>query len=526
MTPVRGTMALDVVKAFQRVVLPEARELGDVRRNATLFLAKKAGDRRSSFERDLNPAVNVTRLNEVPYLASLGYVMAAGLLTNESTTRIKLGLDGVTRRAAHTAERTGYADDALCSSGLLLLARAVGDNALAERLQVHLLQSSFSDFGVAALVAVVTSASVRVTVDPSERVVEYLSAALLLDRIDPALVRKCFLHLPVDLEGQLLREVTSPAFQVAADFGGMVVLAALEATLSLPSGDAPPADGPCDVGIVVALREEFRVLFDRLAGQHTHVDDEGRAYYLFDVPTVGGHRPYRCVATMIGDAGTNRAGVVAEKMLGRWDPAVLAIVGIAGGIHGDVRIGDVIIASEVNNYLEGAKAVDDPGGEFRRAGDSFKANYALLQRVRNFEFANQEHFRRWERACKERRTVIGDATGALLRAGLLRDVPALLDGHLASGPLVVTSKEFASWIHAGDRACLAVEMEAAGVMIVAHMDSRRCDALIVRGVSDLGDERKAQLDSIGDGSLRRFAMENATDFLWALMEAGVLPKRP
>jgi len=48
----------------------------------------------------------------------------------------------------------------------------------------------------------------------------------------------------------------------------------------------------------------------------------------------------------------------------------------------------------------------------------------------------------------------------------------------------------------------------------------------VRGVSDFADDRKAALDQIGDGRLRRYAMENATDFLWSLMEAGVLRRGP
>jgi nucleoside phosphorylase len=306
----------------------------------------------------------------------------------------------------------------------------------------------------------------------------------------------------------------------------MVILDALEASIALPEGDLPPVDGRCDVAVVVALKEEFRFLFERFESRHTHVEDGGCSYYVFDVPGVTASRPFRCVATLIGEMGTNRTGVVVEKAFGRWDPSIVVLVGIAGGIHDDIKLGDVVVASEVENYFEGAKASDSAGKtEFRRAGDSFKTNHALLGRVRNFEFTNRAAYRRWEQICSERRKTLRSDVDALVRDGLLRALPAQREGHIASGPLVVTSKEFTSWIREGDRSCIAIEMEAGGLMIAAHMDTEHRDALVVRGISDFGDERKAKLDATGGGALRRYAMENAVDFVWALIENGVIGRK-
>ncbi len=67
-------------------------------------------------------------------------------------------------------------------------------------------------------------------------------------------------------------------------------------------------------------------------------------------------------------------------------------------------------------------------------------------------------------------------------------------------------------------------MEGGGLMIAAHMNAAKRDALVIRAVSDFADDRKAALDQIGGGRLRRYAMENAADFLWLLIEAGVLPR--
>jgi len=67
-------------------------------------------------------------------------------------------------------------------------------------------------------------------------------------------------------------------------------------------------------------------------------------------------------------------------------------------------------------------------------------------------------------------------------------------------------------------------MESGGLAISAHMNTESTKALVVRGISDYGDERKKQLDSVGEGALRRYAMRNATAFLWTLISSGVLPK--
>jgi hypothetical protein len=49
--------------------------------------------------------------------------------------------------------------------------------------------------------------------------------------------------------------------------------------------------------------------------------------------------------------------------------------------------------------------------------------------------------------------------------------------------------------------------------------------MMLRGISDFGDKRKKELDKIGKGGLRRYAMGNAISLLWQLMEAGILPRR-
>lgn len=517
--------ALDVVQSFRALVIPDARELGDVRRNAALFLARNAGERRSSFERNLRPALDAARLTEVPYLASVGYLVAAGVLAHPPIELLRSSLLKMVRRAPHTAERSGYADDSLCACGLLLLARAVNEADCITSLEESLSNMLPVDAATACIGAEIFAGLARISLPLDSNSPEQVAAATLLHRFDDALARKLFPGFPLDLEGHLLGLLAQQTYSPAADLASMLILAAVEVSVAVPDEEQPSPDGRCDVGIIVALKEEFRVLFERFEKRHTHVDEGGRSYYVFEVATLAGERPYRCVATLVGDMGTNRTGIITEKLLARWDPAAIVVVGIAGGIHKDVRLGDVVVGSEVSNYVEGAKAVDGATGvSFESAGDAFKAKHALLDRVRNFEFANRASFLKWEAACETRCRALGPDVEPLRTNDLLPSKPAQREGHVASGPFVVTSSAFVAWIRTRDRACLCVEMESGGAMITGHMDPQQRDVLVVRSISDLADDRKAALDKIGGGALRTYAMENALDFLWALLEAGVLPR--
>ena len=48
--------------------------------------------------------------------------------------------------------------------------------------------------------------------------------------------------------------------------------------------------------------------------------------------------------------------------------------------------------------------------------------------------------------------------------------------------------------------------------------------MVIRGVSDTGDEDKAALDAIGEGVFRGLAMRNATRLFRALIQTGVFTK--
>ena len=72
---------------------------------------------------------------------------------------------------------------------------------------------------------------------------------------------------------------------------------------------------------------------------------------------------------------------------------------------------------------------------------------------------------------------------------------------------------------------MAVEMETGGVLAAVYERTAPTHSLVLRGISDYGDERKKQSEEIQEGVLRRYAMRNALRFLWRLLLIGHLPRR-
>lgn len=500
------------------------REIGDLQRDAVVYLGRRAGLTKSSFEKGLQTNLDETRLGTLPYLASVGFSVACGVLQPPLSPQLVGAVSRAEKRPDHTDERAGVADDPIQAVGLLLLARAVANQGLVRRLETALRTSELTSSALRLLVVSALGCVVGANHGPQPPNAEFLASATLMESIGSSLHRVAFPAAPVDCAEAMFAAVMMPDFTYREDFADMILLLALETKMRVDDS-LPSEDGLCDVGIVVPLKEEFRIFFGRIRDRCSVVLDGGRTYYVFEVPTTASEVPYRCVATVMGDMAPTRAGVVAEKLLGKWSPQSIVMVGIAGGTHKDVRLGDVVVATQVNNYVEGAKVADRGDAvSFERTNDSFKSDAGIVDQIVNFEFAQAGRFAAWRDGAAARHSALL-AAHSELSAGVLASEPEVREGHVASGPFVNVSKRFTTWIKDGDRACLAVEMEAAGMMIAAHLDQSRTRTVVIRGVSDLADDRKGMLDAIGGGALRSLAMENVTSLLWALFDAGVLPRR-
>ena len=297
---------------------------------------------------------------------------------------------------------------------------------------------------------------------------------------------------------------------------------------STPESTPAAAASSVDVGIIVALSEEFRELHSQLQSP-TAVKDEktGASDYLFYRPGPKGEA-YRCAATFVGGMGPTDAGLASERFLNRRGPRTIVLLGIAAGIHDDVRLGDIVLATDVGRYLERAKVVDDGESfEIHPGGDSFPCSRDLVRATQDLEFAHAPLYQSWreEGGNDLAGCVSSDSLEQLRTRNWVHEKPAFVLGPIASGPVVAASAAFVAWVRSTNRNYLGLEMESGGMMSAVYSRSDATRTLVLRGVSDFGDERKKDLDAVGQGGLRRYAMRNAVRLLWSLMDAGVLPQR-
>lgn len=210
---------------------------------------------------------------------------------------------------------------------------------------------------------------------------------------------------------------------------------------------------------------------------------------------------------------------------------MLANIGIAGGIHPDLHIGDVVVATQIDSYMEAvrAEATAEPGGfQLVHGGAAYRADFSLVEPLRQFEFSHPSAYARWRAGCSSslREAVEPSTLSPLVAKGVLREEPEFTDCHLASGPAVSAAEAFAKWVRGRDRNLKAIEMESGGVARAGAQRVAPIPVLALRGISDGANHDKTAYDSIGKGVLRRHAMRNALALFSVLLEERILGAVP
>jgi nucleoside phosphorylase len=295
---------------------------------------------------------------------------------------------------------------------------------------------------------------------------------------------------------------------------------------------------PIDIGILIALPEEFEEFHNQISERCEIACDNktGNYYYVFE-HRVGDDLSYRCVATLVGDMGPTQTGLAAQTLGTLYDPDTFVMLGIAAGISTDVRLGDVVIASQVEAYMENSKAVgkENPsettaeGFSFEISGETYRTTASLVTFSQHFPFVHGPEFQRWQGVCASELSTLfpnQDSLDELLAKDAIRKSPHLLSGHIASGPTVGAAESFIRWLKTKNRKYLALEMEAAGLLAAVNEEANPKRTLVIRAVSDYGDDRKGELDKTNSGAFRRYAIRNAISLLWTFLEANVLSKDP
>ncbi len=109
-----------------------------------------------------------------------------------------------------------------------------------------------------------------------------------------------------------------------------------------PSAVDPPERA--DIGVLTASAREMRAVAEmlgRCAGFATHDLPDGGVLYAAAIARA------RVVALQAIEPGERSAAVAYVTLRRRCSPAVIALVGTAGGVHDDVGLGDVVIGDRI-----------------------------------------------------------------------------------------------------------------------------------------------------------------------------------
>ncbi|MYD80049.1 MAG: 5'-methylthioadenosine/S-adenosylhomocysteine nucleosidase [Gammaproteobacteria bacterium] len=260
-----------------------------------------------------------------------------------------------------------------------------------------------------------------------------------------------------------------------------------------------------DVGIIAALPEELGYLKE-MQNKWESIRFEGT--YFYHTELVG----LSAVCCLAGQMGTSPAMSMANRLLTFAEVRVLVLVGIAGAIGSDVGIGDVVVADEVNEFQASSKAQSTSNGyEVQYSGRHWPLEFAIKECIRHFQFSCSIGYTNWQSLVTDDYSTIHVPN----KANLCSTPTKLHLGPIASGNTVAASSAFLREIRRINRKFIAIDMESAGVAYTASERVQPVPWLVVRGVSDRGDEEKKSLDDF-DGVWRRFAFRNALGLLKSL----------
>jgi adenosylhomocysteine nucleosidase len=246
-----------------------------------------------------------------------------------------------------------------------------------------------------------------------------------------------------------------------------------------------------DIAVITIVSEQTAAIRAALEGAQDFNEWVGPARRWFTSGTLppldDSAAGIRVIATQTMDQG-NRSVISAYNELRRQGRTKLAVlVDIAGGIHRDVRLGDVVVADRVIYYDQRALTAEGT----QRRGDTFRLPTEIASTVNRFFALNGEP------------TVLPATAAAaelMSRAEAACDQPSppvfrIRKGPIASGEAVIKHRddETRMWIHGFNDKTLAVETEAAGLAVAAHEEGRdnpSYGALVIRGISDHADQDK------------------------------------
>jgi nucleoside phosphorylase len=248
--------------------------------------------------------------------------------------------------------------------------------------------------------------------------------------------------------------------------------------------------------IMTAIEVERRAVCGALAFDDQHRVRRGtRVYWRGCLPLCRGGS-YEVVVAQSADMANVDAALLASDMIHHWNPAAALLVGIAASTKAEVRLGDVVIGSDVYYYERGK---EDPEGT-KPEPRMIPADATL--------WSNVAAVPDWDGRVPVLRPDEADG-----RAGVHRGV-------ILSGERVIADANERDRLAALHRKALAIEMEGYGFSRAMWQSFERVRHLVIRGICDNGN-------AVKDDRWHNYAAASAAAFaVHFLMDGPIVWGRP
>ncbi|EDN70299.1 phosphorylase family protein [Beggiatoa sp. PS] len=243
---------------------------------------------------------------------------------------------------------------------------------------------------------------------------------------------------------------------------------------------------PIDFLIITTLREEYNAVLSKFSNIR-EIDNSQSEVKILTTKNFTYHVVIVCLSSLKEKMGPVIAAIKTTAWLNDKQPKNVLLVGIAGGVKGKSDLGDILIPEKivdasVGKVIEGEKITDY---EMYEPDDELFEKTVLTN---------------WSDFLKEKRPKNG--TSSIIR-GLV----------ISSGEVIADLKKVNSYQKTW-RKMSGFEMEGAAVAVAIKHVERQTGFLMIRAISDFGDENKED-----DKKWRAYAFDVAASYTRAFIES-------
>lgn len=275
--------------------------------------------------------------------------------------------------------------------------------------------------------------------------------------------------------------------------------------------------------IISVIPVELSNLLESLGLDNSHRNVLRQKYYYWKTMLAEARQgePTELYVCALGKAGNVNMAVFTANMISGINPHFVILLGIAAGLRGKTKIGQVILAEKVLHYEPAAVVTGADGPQLEPRPDMSNLDIGVLQMLTAYSADKQAVTRISAKGDFPRLdTLPSKFTQKPAARKNIADEPLMNFAAVASGEKLLRDASKIKSLRQLHGRIEAVEMEAAGVAEACDQD--RLPYLVIRGVSDFGDKFK-------DDSFHHYASKRsvsvAIDFISFGLDFSLLPNR-